>query len=188
VLATVPGFPAAVRVWNWTGWSTRCCYPEHRGTHRVRGRFGTGPRFHFTVPTTCPPIKYFNSDRIATWLICEMCRLMPCFISHSQICDQINIHWVGLKLSRKVHQNDRVSITTAQQLVWSQIGEWEMKEGIKLHISRIDYVAIWLELQYLIEARNVYFRTEGFGWKLVATVRFWVGTWPGTEPGIWTHC
>jgi len=66
VLATVPGYPAAVRVWNRTGWSSSGCYPENRGTQRVRGRVGTGPRFHITVPATLPPIKYLSSDHIVT--------------------------------------------------------------------------------------------------------------------------
>jgi len=66
LLATVPGFPAAVQVWNRTGWSSPGCYPDNRGTHWVRGRVRTGPRFHFTVPTTLPPIKCLSSDRIMT--------------------------------------------------------------------------------------------------------------------------
>jgi len=66
VLATVPGYPAAVRVWNWTGSSTPGCYPENRGTHRVWGQVGTGLRFHITVPSTLAPIKYLSSDRIVT--------------------------------------------------------------------------------------------------------------------------
>jgi len=66
VLATVPGYPAAVRVWNRTGWTSPGCYPENRGTCRVRGRVRTGPRFHFTVPTTLAPIKFLSSDRIMT--------------------------------------------------------------------------------------------------------------------------
>jgi hypothetical protein len=99
VLATVPGYPAVVRVWNRTELSSSGCYPENRSTHRVRGRIGTEPQFQFTVPTTLAPIQYLSSDCIATWSICEMCRLMPYFISRSQICDRINIHWVAVKLS-----------------------------------------------------------------------------------------
>jgi len=57
VLATVPGYPAAVRVWNRTGCSSPGCDPENRGNHRVRGRVGTGPRFPFMVPTSLAPIK-----------------------------------------------------------------------------------------------------------------------------------
>jgi hypothetical protein len=188
VLATVPGYPAAVRVWNRTGCSSPGCYPENRGTHRVRGRVGTGPRFHFTVLTTLAPIKYLSSDRIVTWSIREMCRLMPYFISRSQICDRISMHRVAVKLSPKSRQNDRVFIPTPWQLVRLQIGEQEMKEGMKLHISRIDYVTIWSELKYLIGVRNVDFGGAGFVWKPVATVRFRVETRPGTEPLIWTRC
>ena len=77
LLAMVPGYPAAVRVWNRTGWSSPGCYPENMGTHRVRGWIWTGPRFHCMVPTTFAAIKYFNSHRIATWSIYEMCRSMP---------------------------------------------------------------------------------------------------------------
>jgi len=188
VLATVLGYPAAVRVWNRTGCSSPGCYPENRGTHRVRGRVGTGPRFHFTVLTTLAAIKYLSSDRIVTWSIREMCRLMTYFISHSQICDRISIHRVAVKLSPKSRQNDRVFIPTPWQLVRLQIGEQEMKEGMKLHISRIDYVTIRSELKYLIGARNVDFWGAGFVWKPVATVRFRVGTGPGTDPRIWTRC
>ena len=157
VLATIPDYPVAVRVWNWTAWSRPGCYPENRGTHWVQGHVGTGPWAHFTVPTTVPSIKYLNSDHIATWSIREMCRLMPYVISHSEICDRINIHCITVKLSRKSVQNERVSIMTPRQLVRLQIGECEMKEGIKLHIWHIDYVAIRWELQYLIAGRNVDF-------------------------------
>jgi len=188
VLARVLGYPAAVRVWNRTGRSSPGCYPDNRGCHWVRWRIGTGPQFHFTVPATLAPIKYLNSDHIATWSIREMCRMMPYFISHFQICDQINIHWVAVKLSWKSRQNDRVSIATPQQLVRLQIGECEIKEGIKLHISHIDYVTIRCELQYSIGARYVDFWRVGFVWKPVETVQFRVGTGPGTEPGIWTRC
>jgi len=66
VLATVPGYPAAVRVWNRTGWSSPGCSPENRGTHRVRGRVGPEPRFHITVPASLAPIKYLSSDHIMT--------------------------------------------------------------------------------------------------------------------------
>jgi len=52
VLAMVPSYTAAVQVWNRTGCSSLGCYPENRGTHWVRGRVGTGPRFHITVPAT----------------------------------------------------------------------------------------------------------------------------------------
>jgi hypothetical protein len=66
VLGTVPGYPAAVRDWNRTGWSCTGCYPETRGTHRVQGRVGTGPQFHITVPGALASIKYLGSDRIMT--------------------------------------------------------------------------------------------------------------------------
>jgi len=66
VLATVPVYLAAVLARNQTRWSSPGCYPENRGTHRLRGRVGTGPRFHFTVPTPLAPIKYLNSSCIAT--------------------------------------------------------------------------------------------------------------------------
>jgi len=66
VLATVPGYLAVVRVRNRTGWSSSGCNPQHRGTQRLRGRVGTGPRFHITVPATLPPIKHLSSDRIVT--------------------------------------------------------------------------------------------------------------------------
>ena len=42
MLATVPGDPAAVRVWNRTIWSSPGCYPENNGNQRVRGRVRTG--------------------------------------------------------------------------------------------------------------------------------------------------
>ena len=188
VVATVPGNPAAVRGWNWTGWSGLGCYHENRGSQLDWGQVRTRLRFHFRVPTTLARIKHLNSHRIAIWSIRGMCRMMPCFISHSQICDRINIHWVALKLSQIPCQNDRVSIATQRLLIWFQIGQWGMKEGITLHISHIDYVAIRWELQYLIVARNVDIWEVGLVWKPVATVQFQVGTGPGTEPGIWTRC
>jgi hypothetical protein len=188
VLATVLGYPAPVWVWNWDLRSSPSWYPEHRGTHWDCGRVWTGPQFHFPVPTTLAPMKYFNSDYIATWSIQEMCRLMPYFTSHSQIGDLINIDWVSVKFSRKSHQNDPVSVPTQRVFIHLPIREWEMIEGINLHISRIDYVAIGWELHYLIEARNVDFEEGGLVWKPVATVRFRVGTGPGTKLGIWSRC
>jgi hypothetical protein len=97
VLATVPGYPAAVWVWNRTGWSSPGCYPENRSTHRVRGRVGTGPRFHITVPATFAPIKYLGSDRMMTWSICRLCNFSPSFTSRCQICDWTNICWIAVK-------------------------------------------------------------------------------------------
>jgi hypothetical protein len=157
----VPGYPATVWVSNWTEWSSPGFYPENRGTHRVQGWVRTGLRFHFTVPPTLAPIKYLSSDRIATWSIREMCILMLYFISRSQICDQINIHRVVVKLCRKSPQKDQVFNATPWQLVRLQIGEREMKEGIKVHISHIDYVMIRSELKYLIAATNVDFWEAG---------------------------
>jgi hypothetical protein len=61
------------------------------------------------------------------------------------------------EISRKSRQNDRVSIATQQLFIQLQIGEWEMREGIKMHISYINFVAILWELRYLIPARNVDF-------------------------------
>jgi len=188
VLATGPGYPAAVCDWIRTGQSSPGCYLENSGTRQVWGRVRTGPRFHFPDNTTLAPIQYFNSHRIATWSIHEMCRLMPYFISHSQIWDQVNMHWVALEISRISPQNDLVFIATQPLLIRLQLREWEMKEGIQLHMSRIDYVVIRWELQFLIGARHVDFGGAGFVWKPVATVRFRVGTGPRTEPGIWTRC
>jgi len=91
VLATVPGYPAAVRVWNRTGWSSPGCYPENRSTHRVRGRVRTGPRFHFTVHPALAPIKYLSSDRIMTSSVRKLCSIGRSFISCFQICDPTDI-------------------------------------------------------------------------------------------------
>jgi len=66
VLATVPGYPAAVRVCTRTRRSSPGCDPQIRGTNWVRGGVRTGPLFHFTVPTTLTPIPYLSSDRIMT--------------------------------------------------------------------------------------------------------------------------
>jgi hypothetical protein len=51
-----------------------------------------------------------------------------------------------------------------------------MKEGMKLHVSHIDYVKIQSEHEYFIPARNVDVEGVGCGGKPIATVRFWVGT------------
>ena len=91
VLATVPGYPDAVRVWNRTGWSSLGCYPENRGTHRVRGWVRTGPRFHFTVPTTLAPIKYLSSNRIMTWSIRKWFSCSRSITSCIQICNLTDI-------------------------------------------------------------------------------------------------
>jgi len=97
VLATVPGYLAAVQVWNRTGWCSLGCFPENRGTQRVRGRVGTGPRFHITVPASLPPIEYLRSDRIVTWSVRKSCSFGPSFTSRCQICDWANIRWIAVK-------------------------------------------------------------------------------------------
>ena len=66
VLATITGYPAGVRVQNQTGWFSPGCYPENRGTYRVRGWVRTGPLSHLTVAISLLVGKYLNSDHIAT--------------------------------------------------------------------------------------------------------------------------
>ena len=81
VLPTVPGYPAAVRVvTRKTGVPTR-----------VRGRFRTGPRFHFTVHTTWAPIKYLSFYRIMTWSIGKLSSFSRSFTSCIQICNPTDI-------------------------------------------------------------------------------------------------
>ena len=150
VLATVPGYPAAVRVWNRTGWSSSRCYPEYRGTQRVRGRVVTGPRFHITVPASLPPIKYLSSDCIVTWSVHRLCSFSPSFPSRSQICDLTSIRWVAIE---NPHFSADISpyFTAIQRiLAQSQIWQLEVKEGLKLHNLCTDHVTIQSELRYLI--------------------------------------
>jgi len=97
VLATVPGYPAVVRVWNRTGWSSLGCYPEDRGTNQVRGRVRTGPQFHFTVSTTLATIKYLSFDRIMTWSIRILFSFRRSFTSCIQICNPTDIRWIVVK-------------------------------------------------------------------------------------------
>jgi hypothetical protein len=66
VLANDRGYLAATRDWNRTGWSNLGRYLESRGTQRVLGRVRTELRFHFMVPTSLAPIKYWSFDRIMT--------------------------------------------------------------------------------------------------------------------------
>ena len=94
VLATVPGYPAAVLVSIQTGWSSPGCNPENRGTHRVRGQVWTGPRFHFTVPTTLAPIKYLSFDCIMTWSIRKLFSFSRSSTSSIQICSPTDIRWM----------------------------------------------------------------------------------------------
>jgi hypothetical protein len=97
VLTTVPGYPAAVRVWNRTGWSSHGCDTDNSGTHRVRGQVRTRLRLHFTVPTTLAPIKYLSSDRIMKWSVRKLCSISRSFTSRIQICDSTDIRWVAVK-------------------------------------------------------------------------------------------
>ena len=188
VLATVPGFPAAVRVWTRTGWSCPGCYPENRSTHRVQGQVRTGPRFHYAVPTTLAPIKYLSSDRIMTWSIHKLCSISRSFTSRFQICDPNDIRWVAVKYRLNLSEIGGFSIATQRILVGSQISKREVNERPKLHNLRIVHVVIRSELKYLIGARNAAFWGAGFVWKPVETVRFPVGTGRRTDPGIWTRC
>jgi len=188
VLTTVPGYPATVRVWNRTGWSSLGCYPENRGTHLVRGRVRTGSRFHFTVPTTLAPIKYLSFDRIMTWSIRKLFSFSRSFTSCIQICNPIDIRLMVVKEWLNWSEIGGFSIATQGILVGSKIWKWEVKEWLKLHNIRIDHVVIQSELKYLIEARNADIRGGCFMWKPVTTVRFRVGTRPRTDPGIWTRC
>jgi len=188
VLAMVPGYPAACRVWNRTGWFSPSCYPETKGTHRDRGCFRTGPRFHFTVPTALALIKYLSFDCIMTWSIPKLFSCSRSFTSCIQICNPTDIRWmVGISWLN-LSEIGGFSIATEWILVRSQIRKLEAKVRLTLHNLRIDHVVIRSELKYLIRERNVDFWGAGFVWKPVATVRFQVGTGPGTDPAIWTHC
>jgi hypothetical protein len=91
LLSMVRDHPAAVQVWNRTGWSSPDCYPENKGTHQVRGRVGTGPRLHTMVPANLVRIKYLGCDRTMTSSICTFCSVIPSFTSVRQICDWTNI-------------------------------------------------------------------------------------------------
>ena len=94
LLPTVPGYSAAVRVWNQSGLSSPGCYPETRGTHQVWGRVRIGPRFHFTVPTTLAPINYLSFDRIMTWSIRKLFSFNRSCTSCIQICNPTDIRWM----------------------------------------------------------------------------------------------
>ena len=61
------------------------------------------------------------------------------------------------------------------------------QSAIRLHNLRINPVVIRSELKYVIRARNVDFWGAGVVWKPVASVRFPVGTAPGSDEGIWTR-
>jgi len=146
VLATVPG-----------------CYPENRCTHRVRGRVGTGPRFHITVPSTLAPNKYLSSDRIVTWSVRRLCSISPSFTSRCQICDWSNIRWIAVKEGDSSAEKCGFSIATQRILVRSQMWQREVKEGLKLQNLRTDHVTIRSELRYLIGATIVDLKCQGFG-------------------------
>jgi len=163
VVATVPGHQAAVRVWNRTGRSSLGCYPENRGTQRVRGRVGTGPQFHITVPATLPPIRYLSSDRIVTGSVRKSCIFSPSFTSRCQICDWANIRWIAVKYSDISAEKCGFSIATQRILVGSPIWEREEKEGLTLHNLRTNHVTIRSELRYLIGAKIVDLKCRVFG-------------------------
>ena len=97
VLAMVPGYPAAVRVWNRTRLSSPGCHPEYRGTQRVRGRVRTGLWFHFTVSTTLALIKYLSSHRIMTWSVHKLFSSGRSFTSRILISDPTDICWVAVE-------------------------------------------------------------------------------------------
>jgi len=162
-VSMVPGYPAAVQVWNWTGWSSPGCYPENRGTHRVRGRVGTGPRFHITVPSTFAQIKYLSSDRIVTWSVRRLCSISPSFASHCPICDWSNFRWIAVKEGDISAEKCGFSIATQRILVRSQMWQREVKEGLKLHNLRTDHVTVRSELIYLVRAKIVYLKCRVFG-------------------------
>jgi hypothetical protein len=141
-LATVLGYPAPVRVWNRTGWSSAGCYPENRGTHQVRERVGTTLRFYITVPATLAPIKYLGSGDIMTRSICRLCSFSPSFTSRCQICDWFNVHWIAVKEGDVSAEKCGLSIATQWILVQSQMWEREGKVELKLHNLRTDHVTI----------------------------------------------
>jgi hypothetical protein len=163
VLATVPGYRAAVRVWKRTGWSSPGCYPENRGTRWVRGWVGTRPRFHITVPSSLAPIKYLSSDRIVTWSVCRLCIISPSFTSRCQICDWSSILWIAVKEGDISAEMCGFSIATQRILVRSQMWEREVKEGLELHNLCTDHVTIRSELRYLIRGKIVDLKCRVFG-------------------------
>jgi len=117
-----------------------------------------------------------------------VCSLTLSSISCWPICNRINIHSVALTSRQKSRQNYWGFRATQHILIQLQIGELEMKEGIKLHILHIDYVVIWQELRCFIVVRNVDIEGAGFAWKPIAMVQVRSQPKTGTEPGIWIRC
>jgi len=114
---------------------------------------GFHPKTRHFKSTILAPIKYLSSDRIVTWSVCRLFSFSPSFTSRTYICDQTNIRWVAIETP---HFSEEISpsLTVIRRiLVQSQIWQWEVKEGLKLHNLHIDHVMIRSEPKYLIGAK-----------------------------------
>jgi len=61
---------------------------------------------------------------------------------------------------------------TQRIVIVSQIGEWEMKEHLKLHLLCIYHNVIRSQLKYLVGAKTVSLRKRGTGQKPAGSVQF----------------
>jgi len=110
VLATASVHTAAVRVWNTESvqFSSRpiqnqirivlaSCNPDQTENRGFFAGLEPDRSPNFTVSTPLAPIQYLSFNRIVTWSICRLCSFSRSFTSHSQICDQTDIHWVAVR-------------------------------------------------------------------------------------------
>jgi hypothetical protein len=111
-----------------------------------------------------------------TWSVRRLCSISPSFTSRCQICDWSNICWIAVKEGDISAEKCGFSIATERILVRSQMWEWQVKEGLKLHNLCTDHVTIRSELRYLIGAKIVDLKCLVFGENQLQ----WSGS--GSEP------
>jgi len=190
VLATVLGYPAAVRVGpdpeapvrvrnrqaTRTGWQAPGCYQDRTYTHGFSPRLELARGFNIAVPTTLAAIKYLSSDHIKTCAVSRLCSSLRALSSRIQIHDPTDIRWVAVEKGLISSEIRGFSIATQRVLVGSQIWNREVQERLELHILRTDHVTIRSGLKYLIGAKVVVLKCRAFGGKTgpIATVRVFV--------------
>jgi hypothetical protein len=77
--------------------SRQGCYPDPTMNRGFLAGLDPGRGSKYSVPTPFAPIEYLSTDRIVTWPIRKLCRIMCSVTSHVQIWDEISFQKMAAK-------------------------------------------------------------------------------------------
>jgi hypothetical protein len=129
-----------VTSWDWI----KTVAIDHSMPHTLTAVFGpVWMHIHISqMSTVLARIEYLSFHCITVYSVHGIWSLMPCISYWLSISNWINVCWVGL--GELILSLEILFDVTATKyiLLWSQIKQGEMQEGIRLHITCIDYVTI----------------------------------------------